>query len=271
MRRPVLRMDFNPQPVSSKQALAAGVPKENLTVLDEALTFRFVRDNRNSSADALHDALLRAATKTENSVSDQIRRSDAWVETELPRGWTAAYRLAVQDGIPVIGELRVFPKETWPGREKRPPGRWTGEWLGTQASVPLGGLGAATLRSVTLTPHLAHAERLVAYLQRQYPKLAGLAFGLRREVEGPVAPRRGGPGRPRHSDRELARLAKAYVDVMEKRRDPIRSLARRHKLNRQTIRGRIHEARRRGLLPKAKQGAPFGRLTAKARALLRRG
>ena len=52
-------------------------------------------------------------------------------------GWVVASRMFLQNGVPVIGELRLF--RTVPDREA---GCWSADYLGTRAQVPNGGITA---------------------------------------------------------------------------------------------------------------------------------
>jgi hypothetical protein len=75
--------------------------------------------------------------------------NECWIERPLSNDWMQAVRLAVQDGRPVIAELRIFPAPKWneqsasdkvlPAEE---PGCWAVEWLGDRAKIPPGGLPA---------------------------------------------------------------------------------------------------------------------------------
>jgi hypothetical protein len=264
--RPTLRLDVNPRPVFAPEALAAGVPEEDLKD-DIFFAWRMK---------VVEDGKATKRLENENRLKTQTYRSNAWVEADIPGGWTAAYRLAFQKGIPVISELRVFPKETWSGAQPRPPGLWSGDWRGTRASVPPGGLNVGTLRRVKLTAYLEQAEhaieRLVRSLRRNYGSLAEHLVGAPWQPEPRPTPSPRGPGRPRRSDHELAVLAKAYSALRQRGIRRIwKELAERYEVSPDAIRGRIHEARLRGLLPRSKQGAPRGGLTAKARALLKKG
>ena len=64
------------------------------------------------------------------------RVDEAWVEVPLGDEWVAAYALVLQQGYPVIAEVRIFPAEP-----KRPgAGQWSGHFLGVNAAVPSGGV-----------------------------------------------------------------------------------------------------------------------------------
>src|SRR5687768_14691386 len=86
---------------------------------------------------------IRSATHREVGVAE------AWVEQ--PMGdWIVAYRILPQGGVPVIGEVRVFPRKP---RTTDTPGRWDGEVLGLSVEVPEGGLATRHLRRVTVGEH----------------------------------------------------------------------------------------------------------------------
>jgi len=42
----------------------------------------------------------------------EITVSEPWIEVDLGDDWTAAYRIVIQDGAPVVAELRVFLAST---------------------------------------------------------------------------------------------------------------------------------------------------------------
>ena len=58
--------------------------------------------------------------------------SNAWLEVPLDETWMTAYRIAMQNGSPVVAEVRIFPSE--PGK-RRAPGEWRGSWKGMNADV----------------------------------------------------------------------------------------------------------------------------------------
>src|SRR5260370_40799462 len=70
-----------------------------------------------------------------------VRSTDVWAEYPLDPEWTVAYRLAAKNGLPVIAEVRVFPRESG-----TPPGTWSADVLGTRAGVPGVGLNTRLLR-----------------------------------------------------------------------------------------------------------------------------
>ena len=72
---------------------------------------------------------------------------NAWVVRHLNDGWTAAYRLVIQDGAFVVGELRIYPTEpVATGGRRYSPGDWSGIWRGLDATVPRAGLTTTLAR-----------------------------------------------------------------------------------------------------------------------------
>lgn len=175
----------------------------------------------------------------------------AWTEEDLGDGWVAAYRIAIQDGAPVVAEVRVFPDVWKDGR--RPPGIWAGEYVGFVQAVPPGGLRAAVHRRVTLARPVKDALARLSRIEEAFPGALGKAL--------PVEPER----RTRVDDAVLARVANAYVMAGYS----VRSVAKQLNASETTIRGRVMLARRRGLLTASgKSGVRAGKLTPAAKKLL---
>jgi hypothetical protein len=198
---------------------------------------------------------------------------DGWLEAPLGDGWIAAYRLVLQDGHPVLGELRIFPDDPRQRNARKLPGRWRGELDGVTARVPRGGLSARLLRQVRPGFHVRHLTAFLDQLHRTRPELftpgRGLAsIGFTRPGQR-TGPRRGRPSRPAIF---YARLAAAYVASIERGSlHPVRDLARRFRLQPSQARDAVHQARRRGFLTgSGKQGALGGALTDQARQLLKK-
>jgi hypothetical protein len=206
---------------------------------------------------------------------------EAWVEASIGEDWIAAYRLVPKNGVPVIGELRVFPAEPHrPG-----PGRWSGEWLGVGASASSGGLTARLLRRVPTTPHV----RLVADLLRKWREEMGGDRALRRLWgDAPSLPddarpqphptptgtaratgKRGRKGRPKE---EVARIAAAYSSAIAiGSRRPVRDVVQKLRLDSSQVRDVIYRARKLGFLTRTTSGIPAGILTPAGEGLLPRG
>lgn len=212
---------------------------------------------------------------------------EAWIEVDIGDGWRAAFRLVPYRGQPVIGELRVFPADRYPGRE---PGAWRADVLGVRAggAAPLRkslpgrrepvdcpavrqGITARLLRRIPLGAHLRHAGEFMARLKITHPNmgrdLAAWGFVRPGTTEKEVAPAQRRGGRP---DRFYALLAAVYVArIAAGSRRPVADLAARRKLPTAVVRDMIHEARQRDLLTGGRQGAPGGQITARAEKLLR--
>lgn len=204
-----------------------------------------------------------------------VRIADLWLEAPLPAdaAWTVAYRMVVQDKRAVVAELRIFPTEDHPDREA---GSWSGEWLGTKAQVPAGGLTTRAVRSVQLG-HDVHALGSIAERLRQVdPMLLDTELGSFGAVgftadlirDRPAGKR--GRGRPALSPRLYAEIAAEYAAAVARgSRQPIQDLADARREPVTQVRARVHKARQLGFLDTGWQGAAGGRLTPAARRLLR--
>jgi hypothetical protein len=211
-----------------------------------------------------------------------------WVEVTVAPGWVAAYRLVRDGGRPVVGELRLFPAEPeqalaqrpdeclrfwdhwWP-RRPRAAGLWVrGELLGRLAPVPRGGLTGRVLRRVRVGAYiraLSGWRPPREFLPGWQAAADDAAATMRPTSHALDGLRRGRPPRP---DVVYARVAAAYVELVD-RRDPapVKTLARRHGWKRGQVYEWIRIARTRGLLEKTtRSGLPGGGLTKKALALL---
>lgn len=246
---------------------------------------------------AVHDVRLAHPSRTnaagvpaneiqlcEHCYSASVTVNTAWLTTHLDDRWTAALRLAPQNGQAVVAEVRVYPTE---------PDQWLGEWSGvlrgTNAEVPRGGLTARLLHGIrlgdlhdqgieTMGWLAREIERQRIALQRSGEEVSppvfdpdGVlgSFGFRRP-RGETPKRRRGPGRPGRPPLECARIAKLYVAACARgSRRPVVDVA--EKLNRDTVQVRdiLHRARTLGLLTgPVKDGEGGGTLTDRARALL---
>ena len=101
------------------------------------------------------------------SRSGNVIAGHVWMEVPIDRDWRAASRLVVKNGDLVVGEVRVFPRET---RRGRAPGRWSADVLGTRAPVPGAGLTARLLHRVRLGEHLTHTQKVLAFIVREHGK-----------------------------------------------------------------------------------------------------
>jgi hypothetical protein len=214
--------------------------------------------------------------KTDNGV--QFREVNAWVEESVAPGWIVAYRVVPQDGRPELAELRIFP-DVW-GDNMRPPGVWSGEYLGVGVGgVPHGGLSTKILRAVRLADPIKHAVAEMRQLREAYPDYfdpekapLGLSDRAARERSAAIEPLHSlaAEKQPRArtvADIELAKVAQLYVKVHYS----VKAVARRLRWKPESrVRSRLILARRRGLLTSSgKRGRRGGQLTDAALKLLR--
>src|SRR5688572_1200265 len=84
----------------------------------------------------LPDELVDQVKVVGQKVVDVAKVEQVWLEVSLDDEWIAAYQVIPQQGQPVIGEVRVFPLESFK-RQTRKAGEWiAGAALGLRASVP---------------------------------------------------------------------------------------------------------------------------------------
>lgn len=193
-----------------------------------------------------------------------IRNQSIWVEIPLTEQWLAAFRLVNKAGVPVVAELRVFPAEPDPHRERtRPAGQWRGQYGGPEG-VPRAGLTARQIHQIRSG---TWKDVLRKVLPRDGEALASLKdFWPDLPQAHPQPVRRGRKGRP---DAELAAIAAVYEKAYLAKAPPVLAIAKRFRLSLSQARDVIHRARVRGILtPAEKQGSAGGFLTARAQALL---
>jgi hypothetical protein len=184
-----------------------------------------------------------------------------WVEAPLGEAWTVAYRLVVQRGVPVVGEMRIFPHDEYPGRH---PGEWRGVFLQAATAAPEGGLTARLLRQVRVGEHMKVMGQILEKLRGELSHL-GLTMPPPRRTPRPVKIQ----DRKHRQDGLYARLAEAYVAAFNAgSRTPSADVARRWKLSAAKVRDLLFKARRRRLLTAAPNGKSGGELTEKAYAIL---
>jgi hypothetical protein len=173
--------------------------------------------------------------------------------------WIIEAFLTVQDGGPVIGELRI----------------------GTPGEVPPGGLTKVFLNSIPIREIHSHLRELETDIHKQFQG-GGRVFvrkssppsdflplfpKLEKRIQTPKG-KRGRPGRPIVFYAEVARDYDAAFRAGE---NPIVAVTKtRPKMTREQARDAVSRARREGLLTNApRPGFPGGRLTPKAEALLK--
>jgi hypothetical protein len=196
-----------------------------------------------------------------------------WLERPLGDDWIAAYRYTIQEGRPVVSELRVFPSPVGDEGRFGGPGHWKAELLGVLAPAPAGGLTARHVHNyLRMGRHAKLTRDILARLRREAPQLfaPGQDMAPFTAASGARAPvTASGRGRKGHGVAFFARIAKEYVDVIQRGdRRPATTIASRRGLSPARVRDLIHRARQRGLLTPAHHGRRGGLLTPAARAIL---
>jgi hypothetical protein len=222
--------------------------------------------------------------------SVQVTRGDTktnelWYEAEVDE-WVAAWRLLPQGGRVVFGEMRLFPNEP-----RRKAGRWSADRLGDRAQVPGGGITVRELRRLVLEigQHRRQAQADVTRWigekeRRERPLLfpfgpEGLfeRHGVTEAFVDPASGLVGGalathlpPKRMRRDERFYAEMAAAYAEAVSAGNNrPVDAIAKALGRSRNTVKDVIREARARGLLTETTHGRAGGRLTSKAKKLLK--
>jgi hypothetical protein len=194
-----------------------------------------------------------------------VKQDQVWIEAEIGDDWTLAYRVIQQDGVPVIGELRIFP-----ARDDKTRHLPAGEWQGTHATtapVPRGGISTRLLRKINTAADFAAGlkaqNRYVELLPAAAPRFTAAGF------QGTKLKRRGsarGGGRRGWPDETLLDAALFYVTHG---RHPVAALAKAWKLSPSQARDLLTAARRKGFLTSAtQQGRTSRDLTDHAKELL---
>ena len=200
-----------------------------------------------------------------------------WIYEPLDDAWVVAYRIVAQGGEPVVGEVRIFPRETPKGDLRTSllgPGEWSGKLLGHLATVPRGGLTARLLKRVRLGAQVTNVRHVLQWWDSgAYQDLAKQELGA--EVASPLEP--GGfasamgfaprpkRGRPPAAPLYYARLARDYVSALRRgSRRPLADLAATRNMKVSQVRDAIRRARSLGLLTGGKKsGRAGGQLTDK--------
>jgi len=200
-----------------------------------------------------------------------------WKKFALEGGqWTCAYRIAEQDGHPVLGELCIYPSDI-----RRKP------WSSRPTAPPRGGITTRLLRKLSLGRHSAVVRGQIDEAASESPEGPGtgesssvedfnrelvraLGFQAPDDRGRGTTPRRRGPGRPGRPDTFYARIAERYVKELEEGNPhPTAAVASDSHYSQANVRDMVHEARARGLLsPAPRKGLPGGWLTVRARELL---
>ncbi len=192
---------------------------------------------------------------------------DLWIVKPLSADWLVGYRVVVQDGHVVVGEMRIYPNE-----HQGHGGAWSGELLGVKARVPAGGLSATTIRAATLGQDVARMlPEILTRIRSQFPTLWGAlqARGVQHDSM-PTQPRQRLGGRAGRAIAFYARVAALYADALAGASNhPVRAVVRATGLSASQARNAVAKARRLGFLSPTTRGASAGVLTAAGRAALR--
>jgi hypothetical protein len=183
-----------------------------------------------------------------------------WIEVPVGDSWIAAYRFKVQDNRPIIAELRVFPAEAPPAGGAWPPGTWSGTWS-PNAPVPGRGITAGLVKNDL---RISIPFDFIADARATAQEFAEEYYRHQRAAE-----ERRGPGRKPLPPVFYARVARDYVDAIERGSwRPAQDVADARRISAGLVRAYLKRARDLGLLSAAQAGQPGGKLTAAARAVL---
>ena len=178
---------------------------------------------------------------------------NVWVLHPLDASWMAAYRLVVQGGTFVVGEVRIYPNES--GYSS---GDWSGVWRGLDAEVPEGGLTTTAAREGTVMQSSLRDSRAVLHaLKKWNPSL----FAELRDKHGlitldkpkPANPTSGRLGKPM---KFYKAVATEYRRAMRRNsRHPVQDVALAlHVDSDEKARDAVYRARKLGLLPPTTRG-----------------
>lgn len=198
---------------------------------------------------------------------------DCWLEVPVDDTVMAALRLVPQGGRPVLAEVRIYPGQ--PGASLR-PGEWSAEYLGRNAPVPSGGLSARKVHEAKPGEYLQYLADIVTEMERKWgrPAVHGEQRLLTRHgfdaAVGESQRRSGRP--PSHDLLFYAILARDLNRIIAtgNARSPVAELAKQKGYATTSMHKLIKVARNKGMMgPPPRRGLSGGRLTERARALLR--
>ncbi len=199
-----------------------------------------------------------------------------WVERDLDRNWTVAYRIVIEEERNVIGEVRVFP--TRPNNERA--GEWKdGDLHGIAAVVPDHGITSTLLRKIKPEAHMEGATSVADQFRdnadpRMFTDVDGdqvfeqfNSDGMTYEIADQVRMRNG-----MLTAEQLALAASQYIEAINAGDPkPFETVAALHFVKPSTIeKSWLVEARKRDLLTRAKAGEKVGHLTAEGLRYLER-
>ena len=218
-----------------------------------------------------------------------------WVNTDVDDAWQVDLRLALQEGRLVVSEVRLFPRAvadhpryeisnnaSGPHEPGVPWGH--GEHWGLDAVVPAGGVSVRLLRRVPVHAH----ERLWQKRRRRAPRIriegsdGTVTEGLMEEMDvlleqldqeskNKEEHKTSKKGRPSTiTDELLARVASIYTKAHKAGKRPTQAVARQlRNTSESRARDLVHRARLRGLLEKAHWGRAGGKLTKRAKEIIK--
>jgi len=214
-----------------------------------------------ADGDDLRRAGLPATPANPGQRACSVVVDNVWVVHPLDEAWVAAYRLVIQKGAFVVGEVRIYPMESVKsGLRLYSPGDWSGIWRGLDATVPDGGLTTTLVRKGgKMNPSLRASRGILHDLKKRYPD-AGMFSDLQKHglvnfaKPKPSNPTSGRLGKPM---KYYKRVAKEYTRALERNsRHPIQDVALALDFDSDSkARDAVHRARKLDLLPKTTRGA----------------
>jgi hypothetical protein len=208
----------------------------------------------------------------------EVVAMDVWVVKPLTSDWVVAYRIALQDGHPVVAEMRIYPASVqsventadWQFDGHAFAGEWAESLRGVHARVPDGGLTATVAHLATLGSDVARGYGAVLdRIERERPKFrkALRARGFE-ETEAPPrsqSPRGGPTSVPK---RRIVEVAAAYAEACRRGSGrPTKEAARAVGLSYTDARNAVTDARHKlGFLTKTTRGQAGGVLTSAGQA-----
>jgi hypothetical protein len=189
-----------------------------------------------------------------------VNVNDVWVVRE-DDPWVIAYRLVLQTGRLVIGELRVYPRvELDPEfvHDALPPWDQTRDLQGVRAWAPPGGLTATVVHRITPGADVNVGRLIVKGLRGRDSALRTHLLSLGVHTSAPPAAatshRKGGP--PGRGSAFYRRAARVYLEAPT---HPVQAVAQTLGITPSQARDVIYRARHRhGLLPATTRGTAGG-------------
>ena len=177
---------------------------------------------------------------------------NVWVVRPLNDEWMAAYRLVIQNGAFVVGELRIYPAESL-GYSL---GDWSGIWHGLDATVPDGGITATLARDgANMKPSLTASRRILQALKKRCPDFTDLqGHGLATfDPPKPISQSEGTLGRPMKFFEDVAKVYNRAI--VNESRHPVQDVALELEMDSVAqARDAVYRARKLVLIPKTTRG-----------------